>query len=74
MRCELHSAPAAAATALVLCVAGFSVVTFALLAGQPIHVYPSLAVTRVNTSAGNFGRAAAIVLALGYSVLFRNGV
>ena len=62
---QLHSAPAAAAMTLVICIAAVAFMIFCLLPGAlPDH--QAFAIPSVGTHVRNITRAAGVVLMLGY--------
>ena len=71
MQRQLHSAPAAAAITLVLCVACFSFVVFVLLpavAAMPGTLHPTLTIASPSVHIRNITRGAFLILVLGYTV------
>jgi hypothetical protein len=64
---QLHSGPAAAAIVVVICVAASSFVLFALLPARGVSALPILPVTPLPTMVGNLGKAAGLILLLGYT-------
>ncbi len=63
---ELHSAPAAAAMALIVCVAAVSFMILVLLPSVTFPTHHSLAVPAVSRQIGYLSRAAGMVILLGY--------
>lgn len=63
---ELHSAPAAAAMALIVCVVGVSFMILVLLPGVTFPTYHALAVPAVSRHISNISRAAGMVILFGY--------
>ena len=63
---QLHSAPAAAAITLVVCVATMAFMIFVLLPAVSVTHPQGFAIPPVNTHIRNITRAAGVVLLLGY--------
>ena len=63
---QLHSAPAAAAITLVVCVASTAFMIFVLLPGVSFPAHQGIAIPPVSTHIRNITRAAGVVLMLGY--------
>jgi hypothetical protein len=68
---QLHSASAAAAITLVLCVACFSFLVFVLLpavAAMPGNLHPTVTIASPSVQIRNITRGALLILLLGYVV------
>lgn len=65
---QLHSAPAAAAMTVILCVAGCSFVTLAMLASRSPIAYHFPAINSVGAQVHNLVRGVMAILLLGYLV------
>ena len=63
---QLHSAPAAAAITLVICIAAVAFMIFVLLPGASLGDHHALAIPSVGTHVRNITRAVGVVLMLGY--------
>ena len=63
---QLHSAPAAAAMILVVCIATVAFMILVLLPGMSLPMHQVLAIPAVVTHIRNITRAAGMVMMLGY--------
>jgi len=63
---QLHSAPAAAAITLVICIAAVAFMIFVLLPGAFPVDHSAFAIPSVGTHVRNITRAVGVVLMLGY--------
>ena len=63
---QLHSAPAAAAMILVVCIATVTFMILVLLPGMSLPTHHVIAIPAVGTHIRNITRAAGIVMLLGY--------
>ena len=63
---QLHSAPAAAAITLVVCVATTAFMIFVLLPAASVTAAHQFASPPVSTHIGNITRAVGVILGLGY--------